>query len=273
MKLTGSPPQNPGPSATVLFSVVITTFNCVAKLDGTVQSVLGQSGVTLECLVIDGGSTDGTLDRLRSFGERVRWISEADAGIYDAMNKGIGLAVGRFLYFLGAGDRLRPGVLALVAAEAGRRPPGTKPVLLYGNVVWSRHKRPYDGRFHRFKLLRRNLCHQAIFYERSIFARSGLYHTKYRWLADWAFNLRCFNDRGIEKHYLPLSIADYEGGGESNLTYDRAFHDDFRSLVLQGGGRLDRWLMRIAFLLAHPRALAGEPLRQARRLRNVLAKP
>ena len=201
-----------------LISVITTTFNSGAKIAATVASVLSQKKELYEFLVIDGGSTDGTLEHLCAQGSALRWFSEPDEGIYDAMNKGIRLTSGEFLYFLGAGDRLLPGVLEAVAAEI-RKLPGqaqtSRPTFLYGNVDLSDCNRPYDGRFNRFKLLRRNICHQAIFYQRSVFERLGFYNTKYRLLADWEFNIRCFNDRGIRKRYVALRVADYEGGGES----------------------------------------------------------
>jgi glycosyltransferase involved in cell wall biosynthesis len=213
-----------------LISVITPTFNSGAKIAATVASVLSQRKGLYEFLVIDGGSTDGTLAHLRAQGSALRWLSEPDEGIYDAMNKGIRLTSGKFIYFLGAGDRLLPGVLETVAAEIRKLPcqwKAARPTLLYGNVDWSSYSRPYDGRFNRFKLLRRNICHQAIFYQRSVFERLGFYNTKYRLLADWEFNIRCFNDRGIRKRYIPLRIADFGAGGKSGTTPDLAFQADF----------------------------------------------
>jgi len=209
-----------------LISVITPTFNSGAKIAATVASVLSQGKGLYEFLVIDGGSTDDTLAHLRAQGAALRYLSEPDGGIYDAMNKGIRLTSGEFLYFLGAGDRLLPGVLEAVAAEI-RKLPGqgqtSRATLFYGNVDRSGYSRPYDGRFNRFKLLRRNICHQAIFYQRSVFERQGFYNTRYRSLADWEFNIRCFNDRGIRKRYIPVQVADYEAGGKSATTPDPAF--------------------------------------------------
>jgi glycosyltransferase involved in cell wall biosynthesis len=209
-----------------LISVITPTFNSGAKIAATVASVLSQGKGLYEFLVIDGGSTDGTLAHLRAQGPALRYVSEPDDGIYDAMNKGIRLSSGKFLYFLGAGDRLLPGVLQAVAAEISKLPcqgQTSRPTLLYGTVEFSGNSRPYDGRFNRFKLLGDNICHQAIFYQRSVFARLGFYNTKYQSLADWEFNIRCFNDRGIHKRYIPLRIANYEGGGKSATAPDPAF--------------------------------------------------
>jgi glycosyltransferase involved in cell wall biosynthesis len=213
-----------------LISVITPTFNCGPKIAATVASVLVQKKGLYEFLVIDGGSTDGSLAHVHAQGPALRLLSEPDEGIYDALNKGIRLASGEFLYFLGAGDRLLPGVLEVVAAEIRKLPcqrKTSRPMLLYGDVSLSIDSRPYDGRFNRFKLLRRNICHQAIFYQRSVFERVGFYNTKYRSLADWEFNIRCFNDQGIYKRYVPLQIAEYEGGGKSQTMPDLAFQEDF----------------------------------------------
>ena len=105
-----------------LISVITPTFNSGAKIAATVASVLSQRKGLYEFLVIDGGSTDDTLAHLRAQGPALRYLSEPDEGIYDAMNKGIRLTSGKFLYFLGAGDRLLPGVLEAVAAEIRKLP-------------------------------------------------------------------------------------------------------------------------------------------------------
>jgi len=229
-----------------LISVITPTFNSGPKIAATVASVLSQRRDLYEYLVIDGGSTDDTLAHLRAEGPALRYLSEPDEGIYDGMNKGIRLTSGEFLYFLGAGDRLLPGVLEAVAAEIRKLPcegQTSRPTLLYGNVDWSIFSRPYDERFDRSKLRHRNICHQAIFYQRSVFDRLGFYNTKYRSLADWEFNIRCFNDRGIRKRYISLRIADYEGGGKSTTAPDPAF-----------------LRMQLEFLLSDPCAEQGRNL-------------
>jgi hypothetical protein len=240
-----------------LISVITPTFNNGAKITATIASVLSQGKGLYEFLVIDGGSTDDTLAHLRAQGCALRYLSEPDEGIYDAMNKGIRLSSGKFLYFLGAGDRLRPGVLEAVAAEIRILPcqgKTSRPTLLYGNVDWSSYSQPYDGHFNRFKLLRRNICHQAIFYQRSVFERLGFYNTKYRSLADWEFNIRCFDDRGVHKRYIPLRIADYEGGGKSHATPDPVFYAELSRLRRQRYGVHIALMMHLECLLSNPRA-------------------
>src|SRR5450432_3085742 len=90
-----------------LVSVVTVVYNGAAQLRSTIESVLGQKRDDIEYIIVDGGSTDGTIDILRGLDDRIDyWISEPDAGIYDAMNKGIHLARGKFVHHLNIGDRL-----------------------------------------------------------------------------------------------------------------------------------------------------------------------
>jgi len=88
------------------FSVITPTLNPGPKLEATINSVLSQNQKLFEYIIVDGGSTDETLNVIRKYGKRIKWVSKKDRGVYDAMNKGIKMARGDYLYFLGAGDHL-----------------------------------------------------------------------------------------------------------------------------------------------------------------------
>jgi glycosyltransferase involved in cell wall biosynthesis len=88
-----------------LVSIVTVVYNGAAEIRATINSVLVNGNADLEHIIIDGGSTDGTVEILRSYGDRLEyWLSERDEGIYDAMNKAIGIARGKFIYHLNIGD-------------------------------------------------------------------------------------------------------------------------------------------------------------------------
>lgn len=256
-----------------LLTLITPTYQCATKLVPTIESVLAQDGDSYEYLLVDGESNDGTKALIEKYclaNPKLRSFSEKDKGIYDAMNKGVRRATGRFVYFLGAGDRLRPGVLQAVATEIGKLPSPDdafgRPTLLYGNVHWPEYRDPYNGRFNRYKILRRNICHQAVFYERSLFDRLGPFNTKYRLLADWEFNTRCFTDSGVCTRYVPLLIADYEGNGQSHTTTDLPFYFDRATLIRRHYGLPFALLLHARFLLTHPLALVCEPWRRVRLL-------
>ncbi len=203
-------------------SVITPTLNPGPKLEATINSVLAQKAELFEYIIVDGGSTDETLSMVRKYGKRINWVSKKDRGVYDAMNKGIKMARGDYLYFLGAGDHLRENILAKVEKEL----PAEPLTFVYGNVYVVNTKSEYLGEFDDDKLAKLNICHQAIFYERTIFDVIGKYDLRYSLLADYAFNLKCFADKRIRRIYLDEVIADFEGGGISTGT-DMNFIRDF----------------------------------------------
>lgn len=196
------------------FTVIIPTFNPGDKLRLSLESVRVQGFEALEIWVMDGASTDGTAQWLAenaaAFG--VRWQSEPDAGVYDAMNKGVARATGEFLYFLGAGDLMRPGALQTIAAKMPPR--GEKLRFIYGDMRLPEGE-IFDGPYTVSKIRTQNIGHQAIFYERGIFDLLGGYDLTYPVFADHVFNQRCFGAPQIEPHYVPCVVADYESGGLS----------------------------------------------------------
>lgn len=90
-----------------VISIITVVYNGAALLKGTIDSIQSQTYPNIEYLIVDGGSTDGTLDIIRNHESAItRWISEPDQGLYDAMNKGIKMATGDFLWFMNCGDRI-----------------------------------------------------------------------------------------------------------------------------------------------------------------------
>ncbi len=206
-----------------VLSIIIPTFNSAKTLANALDSVLSQTFHDFEILVVDGLSTDdtpGMLKRYSETDERIRFVSEKDNGIYDAMNKGIGLAKGDWIYFLGSDDRLYgKNVLAAVF----ERIPLQAADVLYGDVHSTLFGGIYDGAFTEEKLLDRNICHQAIFYKNEVFRTIGKYNCKYKGMADWDHNFRWFLSDSIRNSYIDVVIADFAEGGFSNASEDPVF--------------------------------------------------
>jgi len=165
-------------------SVVIPSLNHARYLPLAVDSALGQAGeFDLEVLVIDGGSADGTVDLLRSYGGRVRWVSEPDGGQSDALNKGFRLATGDVLGWLNSDDLYRPGALAAVAAAFRAHPEvewvhgRTEVIDAAGRVRrrWvSAYKRWYCRRYSYRRLLTDNFVQpNSVFWRRGLTERVG----------------------------------------------------------------------------------------------------
>lgn len=179
-------------SGSPLISIITITFNAERQLRPTLESVAQQSFRDFEHIVVDGASTDGTLTIARSYGD-VRIMSERDRGLYDAMNKGIALAKGRYLLFLNAGDSLHnPHVLA---AYADRAVKGDD--IIFADTVIVDADRHITGRRHlsaprslTFNSFAKGMliCHQAFMVKREI---APDYDEQYRFSADYDWTIRC----------------------------------------------------------------------------------
>lgn len=200
-----------------LFSIIIPTLNSAKTISVALESILQQSFKDFEILIIDGISKDNTLEIARSYlDERAKIFSEKDAGIYFAMNKGIKLASGEWIYFLGSDDKLLDySILQQINNEIINNDYN----VIYGNVMingeagWARDGQIYDGDFSLSKLIEKNICHQAIFYKKTVFDKCGIFNSRYNICADWDLNLRIWATYSF--HYTPIVVAIFKGGNSS----------------------------------------------------------
>lgn len=209
-------------------SIIIPVLHATESLGRTLASLRTENLSGMELIVVDGGQEPEVkvlLDALPWLhSAAVTYIGEPDGGIYDAMNKALGVAGGRYCYFLGAGDTVIPGALA------GMRPHLEEPqrAMIYGNVL--RSGVVYDGHFTRRRLCHRNICHQAAFYSLDLFALLGAYSLRYPACADWEFNMRCFADPRVTVRHVNLLVATFEPGGRSSQG-DTAFKNAHGRLI------------------------------------------
>lgn len=194
------------------FSIIVPTFNVASTLRTCLESIARQTYGDVEVVLVDGGSTDCTLDIANSFaaqlGARLVIHSGPDKGAYDAMNRGVRMATGAWLLFLGADDALyEANTLAQVAAFLDAHDHSD---LVYGDVVMCSNASRYAGPFDLDRLLfEQNICHQAIFYRRELFDGIGPYNLRYPVWADWDFNIRCFSNPALVARYMDIVVARY----------------------------------------------------------------
>lgn len=201
-------------------SIITVVYNAKDLLEETIKSVISQSYKNVEYLVIDGGSTDGTIEVIKEYEKDISyWISEPDNGIYDAMNKGTKLAHGDYVYFLGAGDIIHDVLLDVSTLLIDGN------TIYYGNVFRNDTLKVYDGKFSPLKLAVKNICHQSIFYPTKVFKQYA-YNTKYLMQADYDLNMRCYGDDRFKFQYIPITVSNYDGDGYSALNLDFPFYDD-----------------------------------------------
>ncbi|WP_162417426.1 glycosyltransferase family 2 protein [Cyclobacterium roseum] len=206
-----------------MFSIVLPTYNSASTLSLALESILDQDYQNYEVLVMDGNSEDNTVQIANDYKDpRIKIISECDDGIYDAMNKGVALAKGEWLYFLGSDDQLYSNDVLGKVVSACR----SELEVVYGNVYSTRFNGLYDGLFDVNKILKRNICHQAIFIKRSLFNRIGNFNIHYKSKADWDHNMRWFLSPGIHYLFINEVIANYADGGFSSISTDVPFEKD-----------------------------------------------
>jgi glycosyltransferase involved in cell wall biosynthesis len=224
-------------SVTPFFSIVIPTLNSAATLDAALESIAAQDCRDFEVIVSDGVSTDATLalaSRYQTSLNALTILSRPDDGVYDAINRAIAVARGRWIYVLGSDDRLHaPGVLSRFRDELA----SSSEPFVYGDVIvrgWTPFGvdgERYDGEFTLARLATRNICQQAVFYRRELFDRLGWFEQRYRVVADWHFALRAFARHPTR--WVDAVVCDFAGGGLSSREADQAFGRDYPDLLLQ----------------------------------------
>lgn len=239
-------------SGNPLITVITVVFNSVLSLEKTILSVINQSYDNIEFIIIDGGSTDGTVDIIEKYeGNIDYWVSEKDAGIYDAMNKAAAVAKGDWLYFLGADDRLLDSIHDIVKLMSD------KSTIYYGDVYMPGKHALYTGKLTGYELVYLNICHQAIFYPAGVF-KKHLYQTKYKVLADHALNLICYGDKSFAFEYVPVLVCIYnDTGGYSFTAKDPVFDRELKFIIRDNYSTCDyiRYRIRIFLYLSKQRVL------------------
>lgn len=203
------------------FSIIIPVFKAAVGLRTSIGEIQKQSFTDFEIVVVNGASGDSTAQSLNSLQnqyQNIRYVSEPDKGIYDAMNKGITLSTGRYLYFMGVDDFFfSDEVLENVHQNLKQ---ADFPEFFYGNVLLGNTNIVHNCEYNLLKLFTNNICHQSIFYSKTIFQKVGVFDLSFPALSDWHFNFKCFSRIDISKHYQNSVIARYGLGGFSSRTID-----------------------------------------------------
>lgn len=218
-----------------IFSIIIPTYNCSKLLVSTLNSVFLQDKSLFECIIVDGASNDSTINIIfrykKEYPDNIKYISENDKGVYDAMNKGIALASGEYLYFIGAGDILYPNVLSNLKEQINNEDIICGVSYHVGKKFYFKPpKRKEDAIYLLFN-------HQSIFYKKKIFEIIGYYDLKYKIYSDNVLNKKIFaNDNSIIK-CVNTKIAKYLGNGISENETDENFKKDFTEIVMDFFGK------------------------------------
>lgn len=206
-------------------SLITITYNSEKTLADTIQSVLNQTYPNIEYIIIDGASKDNTVSIIKEyepyFKGRMKWISEPDKGLYDAMSKGIRMATGNIVGILNSDDFFTVKEVLQNVANAFLQ--DVKLDAVYGDVHFV-HPSNLNKcvRYYSSKVFKRSLmklgfmpAHPSFYIRRECFDKYGLYKTDYKIAADFEFLLRVIYKEKIKMQYLPIDMVTMRTGGAS----------------------------------------------------------
>lgn len=210
-------------------SVITINYNNAHGLKKTIESVLEQQGVEVEYIIIDGGSTDGSVELLSNYTDSIsKWLSEGDEGVYDAMNKGIQYATGDYCIFLNSGDIFSSSLIIGTIAD---NMASEEADIYYGNIqntlpdgTFSIQKFPAVISLMHFSYS--YLGHPSTIIRRNLLIEMGGYSLKYKIISDWLFFVQALI-HGARFKYIDLTISIFEINGLSgNLELLKKEHND-----------------------------------------------
>jgi glycosyltransferase involved in cell wall biosynthesis len=218
-RLTGNTKQSPK------VTIITVVLNAAALLPGYLDNVTRFLNHDVELVILDGNSTDGTVDILTQNNSKINyWASAPDKGIYDAMNNAVKYARGQWLYFLGVDDTLLDDFKDIPAMLRNTLS------VYYANVIY--YGQPFYKVYDDYYLTKLNFIHQALFYPKAVFD-TYQYDTRYKVYADYHLNLRLWKDPAFQFEHLDKLIASFPEGGFSSTIKDELFESQRDQLFKQ----------------------------------------
>ncbi len=204
-------------------SIITVTYNSVNTLQKTIDSVNSQNHPNIEHILIDGSSTDGTLDLIKK-GKIEKWVSEPDQGMYDALNKGIAMATGDIVGILNSDDYFHDVTILAQVAKAFEDP---EVDAIYGDIRFVNPNNPkktqryYSSKhWHPGKFAWGYMpAHPSVYIRKKFYDQLGTFKTDYNIAADYELLIRFLHTNKLRTKYLPLLMVDMLPGGLSNQSW------------------------------------------------------
>ena len=206
-------------------SIITVSFNSAKTIKETIESILIQDYNNIEYIIIDGGSSDETMDIVKSYSEKISYfISEKDNGIYDAMNKGIKAATGDIVGILNSDDFYPNSFVLSNVAKSFKK---YNCDAVYGDLVYvnkkdtTQIKRYWQAGNYNTSKIKNGwmLPHPTFFVKKVMYDRHGLYNSALKRAADYEMILKLVYKENISVHYIPMILVKMRVGGASNSTF------------------------------------------------------
>ncbi len=215
-------------------SIITVVYNGIEHLEQTIESVLGQNYDNIEYIVIDGGSTDGTVDLLQKYDKHITfWVSEPDGGIYDAMNKGIAKATGEIVGLINADDWYAKDAVANVVTAFSKSDAdvvhGAMEIISEDGSSFIKDAEQELDRLSKGMLIN----HPTLFSKRALYKMYGGFDTSYNIVADWELMVRWWQE---DAKFVDIDncLAHFRMGGVSSEHLKRSFREKHRVRKLAG---------------------------------------
>ena len=216
------------------FSIITIAYNSAQTIERTLKSVLAQTYTDFEYIIVDGASKDKTMDIVKQyeplFEGRMKWVSEPDTGIYNAMNKGIIRSTGEIIGIVNSDDWLEPNALQILVDEI-TRDSSNREKILTGEVLFhyvdgtTQHYPTSYERYEYFaKRYRMGLNHPATFVPRVIYDKIGIFDERFKLYADADFIIRCCK-AGVGVCFIHKVLSNMADGGASNVRSKKELDD------------------------------------------------
>lgn len=222
----------------MLFTIVTVCFNSEKTIERTIQSVLHQTCQDYEYIIVDGASTDGTMDIVRRyeplFQGKMRWISEPDRGIYDAMNKGITKASGELIGIVNSDDYYEVDALEKIE----RLYDGYDYSIIYGSVRAVENGKETCVYIKNHEFIEKDMItHPSCFISKKLYDKFGMYSLEYPYSADYEFMLRIRKEKQIKYYKTYDIITNFTSGGVSDTR--KGYRDTMK--LLYHYQLIDKW--------------------------------
>lgn len=246
-------------------SIITVTLNSAEFLEQCLQSVIGQHYADIEHIIIDGGSTDATLDIICRYQPHIaQWVSEKDNGMYDAINKGMRMATGNIIGTLNSDDMLAsPDIISTIVKGFK----SNKADVVYGNIVYVEQNniekviRVWNGDEYDRKKIEFGWmpAHPSFYINKNLIERCGYYETHFYTAADYEFMTRYLYAHNVNACYIPKLVVRMRSGGMSNVSITRRLRANRRDYLAMKKNKIP-FAMFISIL---------KPLRKIYQFQNV----
>ena len=231
-------------------TIITVCLNAADTIDKTLKSIISQSFKNIELIIFDGKSEDNTVDIIKKYKDNIAFFQSAkDNGVYDAMNRALEKASGDYVLFFNAGDTfcsedVLENAMKVISENADYDFVFGWSKCIDKNAVCTRTDK-YDNYKNKTFFADNNICHQAIFYKRSLFSNDKYDTQNFKIYADWDFNVRCVKLKKAKMLPLNFEICNFLTGGISTNMQNSKIFEAERRLILKKYFKIRYFLYQI----------------------------